>query len=244
MCLRGTIAVRRVDLTHGTAARDRQSRSSIASKPMRRLEVLGWWFDAAAPDRWPRPQALVTRWRARDRAAVLAYLRAGVPLVAYPARSHCRFACGARAMGNRDLTDGRHVWPDGLAHYVECHAVALPPRFVARAVARGGAIAPFRAPRASFGSYDTGPWLAWARARGACLDLDGWQRPTDDDRARIRAEFAVVRRARIVLCRGATREVVVARRDGTLEIHHLRAGGGPPQRLAGWHQWPTARSSR
>jgi hypothetical protein len=38
-------------------------------------------------------------------------------------------------MGGRDLTDGVWMWPEGLAHYVERHAVRLPDEFVATMVA-------------------------------------------------------------------------------------------------------------
>ena len=37
-------------------------------------------------------------------------------------------------MGSREHWDGAWVWPEGLAHYVECHDVCLPEEFVQRAV--------------------------------------------------------------------------------------------------------------
>jgi hypothetical protein len=42
--------------------------------------------------------------------------------------STCRI-CG-KANGSRCMTDGMFVWPEGLAHYVEDHHVALDPLFV------------------------------------------------------------------------------------------------------------------
>jgi len=33
-------------------------------------------------------------------------------------------------MGTRCLTDGRWVWPEGLAHYIEVHHVRLPEEYV------------------------------------------------------------------------------------------------------------------
>lgn len=41
---------------------------------------------------------------------------------------------GSIAMGCCTLTDGKYLWPEGLAHYVECHAVRPPSHFVRRAV--------------------------------------------------------------------------------------------------------------
>ena len=134
----------------------------------RSLEAVGYWFNELAPSGYPRPQALVGRWHASRRAAVVAYLRAGTVFETYRGSSHCRFDCGVseRAMGHRDLFDGAWVWPEGLAHYVEAHAVRLPERFVRRAVARLGATPPVRPARRE-GLIDERRWIAWGRARGA-----------------------------------------------------------------------------
>lgn len=208
---------------------------------MQRLEVLGWWFNERAPNALPRPQRLVARQDPAVRAAVASYLRAGQELTTYMGLSFCRFACGERAMGYRDLTDGTFVWPEGLVHYVEHHEVRLPERFVAHVVARDGKVAPFAMPEECFGLYDADAWLAWARAQGACLDLDGWQIPDRDAARRIAAELAGVPFAAIALCHADTRQVALVLADGSLEVRQLRPGGNEPQRLAGWHEWPIAR---
>jgi len=46
--------------------------------------------------------------------------------------SFCRFACGIpdQQMGCTEFYDGVWVWPEGLAHYVECHSVLLPDEFI------------------------------------------------------------------------------------------------------------------
>jgi hypothetical protein len=207
---------------------------------MDRLEVLGWGFNGKAPNAYPRPQMLVSRWDAEERAAVSRYLRGGRTLASFPEVSFCRFACGERNMGRHDLTDGTFVWPDGLVHYVDTHDVRLPERFLAHVLARGAEIAPFMMPEPAFGLYDTGPWLMWAREQGACLDLDGWAIPTRDDARRIAAELEGVQFEVIALCRTDTRQVVLVLADGSLEVHQLRPGGHARQRLAGWHMWPIA----
>jgi len=210
---------------------------------MKRLEVLGHWFRPAAPSMLPRPQLLVGTWAAATRDVVLHHLRAGKVLVTFPEASFCRFDCGETAMGTRDLTDGRFVWPEGLPHYVERHDVLLPEHFVAHALATNGAFASFRAPKPGFGLYDVGPWQRWALSRGACLDLAGFELPDAEVRERIAADLPGVDADTILVCRGATREVVLASPDGSLELRQVRAGGAPPRRFAGWHEWPIARDA-
>ena len=206
---------------------------------MQRLEVLGHWFNSDAPTTLPRPQVLVGSWHKEQRDAVLAYLRAGKELERFPEPSFCRFACGVEHTGAGDYTDGRWVWPEGLPHYVEAHDVQLPEPFVEHAVACGGAPPKFRMPKAVFGLYDVGPWLSWSRAQGACPDLDGFDLPDPEVRDRIRADLGAILYDQILVCRGSTREVVLLV-DGALELHQVKADGRPPQRFAGWHEWPIA----
>lgn len=205
---------------------------------MKRLEVLGWWFNEQAPTELPRPQLLVGDCAADRRAALAAYLRAGVALLRYPEPSFCRFACGEGDMGHADLTDGRFVWPEGLAHYVERHDVRLPDHFVEHALAQPLPLPPFGLPKAKFGLYDAGPWVAWAKAQRACPDLHGFEIPTLDVLDRIAADLGPVPHEAILGCRGSSREVILAVEGGGIELHQLRAGGHPPQRFAGWHEWP------
>lgn len=205
---------------------------------MQRLEVLGYWFLPDAPNEMPLPQKLVGSWKAAERAAVLAYLRAGTSLVEYPDASFCRFDCGEEAMGTHDLTDGRWVWPEGLAHYVERHDVRLPEAFVAHAVACKGSIAPFQAPKPRFGLYDKQPWLAWAQQQGACLDLAGFEVPDEETAARIEADLPGVEFEHVLLCNGATREVVLDVGEGGIELRVVKAGGPAPVRYASWMEWP------
>lgn len=66
---------------------------------------------------------------------VLAHLREA-PIVRVSAGfAFCRFRCGMAA-GSSEQSDGRFLWPDGLAHYVERHHVRLPEPFVDHVLAR------------------------------------------------------------------------------------------------------------
>lgn len=231
--------------------RDRRSRaSSMNPRPvaesqsaMKRLETLGFWFNERAPSSYPRPQRLIGSWDSDVRTAVQTYLRAGSSLCSYAGRSYCRFDCGERNMGNRDLTDGTFAWPEGLVHYIDVHEVRLPEPFVQHVVSRRAVIAAFELPALTTGLLDDAPWLAWARAQGACLDLDGWEIPSWSAERRIADELASVDYDYIALCRGDTREVVLALHDRTLEVRQLRAGGDAPRRLHGWDAWPIAQTS-
>jgi hypothetical protein len=106
------------------------------------LKVVGRWSGGCDPF-LPHPRWLVRRhWRAADRPRIVRYLRDAAILFGSFASSYCRFGCfppdeegACPEMGGRDLTDGVWVWPQGLAHYVERHAVRLPDEFVATMVA-------------------------------------------------------------------------------------------------------------
>jgi hypothetical protein len=205
---------------------------------MRRLQVLGHWFHDAAPSPLPRPQLLVGPWNPEEQRLVLAYLRAGQMLVDFGEPSFCRFACGEPDMGSADLSDGRYVWPAGLAHYIAAHSVQLPRAFVEHAVAQRGVPAPASLPKPGFGLYDPGPWLQFGQERGSVPDLRGFAIPFGEVLDRVAADLGPVPHEAILLCNGSTREVVLLLADGSLERRQLRAGGQPPRRYAGWHEWP------
>ena len=84
-------------------------------------------------------------WRAtRTGRLVLAYVtRAGYVESHELAYSTCRFAgCQSprRELGCATLTDGVWLWPEGLAHYLEVHAVRPPHDFVAHIMAQAEAL--------------------------------------------------------------------------------------------------------
>jgi hypothetical protein len=187
------------------------------------IPTVGFWFDDKAPSPYPRPQRLLG-----DSRQLLAYLRSGETFERYGASSPCRFGCGRN--GSRDLTDGAFVWPEGLAHYVEVHGVRLPPWF-----------APGK--RARSGFLDDRPWIQWARAEGACVDLRGWRTVTPDQGDKLLAElrpllhrghalWPVRRRLACVLGAPRPRTGVFRLPDARLAVVRLRPGA--PGRLTDW----------
>lgn len=202
------------------------------------LEAIGYWFNDHAPSAYPRPQRLVGAWDPAQRAAVLAYLRAGDVLETYRGKSFCRFACGERDMGHRDFTDGRFAWPEGLAHYVEAHAVRLPDHFIAHVLANAPRTEP------SGRRIDDAPWFAWGKAQGATIELDDWDGLTWADQRkvldRLHAQLAAghplfERQLEVLLGRRATDELIVALPDGRLA--RVRLGDAATTVFDGWDDW-------
>ncbi len=204
------------------------------------LEALGYWFNDRAPSAYPRPQRLVGPWDEAERARVVAYLRAGDELESYRGTSYCRFACGvpSEQMGSRDLTDGRFAWPEGLAHYVEAHDVRLPEPFIAHALANAPRVPP------AVRRIDDAPWFAWGKARGAAIDLDGWDALSWADQKKVLGQLApqlgpghVLHglELEIILGRRATRDLLCSLDDGRLAI--VRLPEGTTTLLASWDEW-------
>lgn len=73
-------------------------------------------------------------WDADERLSVSQYLATGTIAKAFMGWSYCRF-CGVQN-GDLEYTDGVYIWPQGLARYVDEHAVRLPAPFVAHAIQR------------------------------------------------------------------------------------------------------------
>jgi hypothetical protein len=96
------------------------------------LKLVGYWYSEWEPH-LPRPQPLQKpEWDGQEREKVVAYLKAGHHYFSDMGYSNCRFSCGIREklMGSRTYYDGKWVWPEGLAHYVEAHSVCLPEAFL------------------------------------------------------------------------------------------------------------------
>ena len=95
---------------------------------MTSYRLIGFWRSEHHP-RWPNAASFVdSSWDAEERQLVVEHLKRGMMIQAWMGFSACRF-CGT-ANGNLDLTDGVYLWPQGLAHYVDEHAIRLPEEFV------------------------------------------------------------------------------------------------------------------
>lgn len=182
-----------------------------------RLSV-GFWRGGASREDLPDPHELVDpSWPIVERARVAAYLREGDIEASYLGYSACRFRCGipASALGASDLTDGRWVWPQGFAHYVEVHGVRPPQAFL-------DDIAP-DLPDAFGSLIRFVGWVVWARVQMGRARLGAWwearkgpaSTPLSD--AVARGDLAAVAAAL-----GDPNEVT---RDGTPLLHRaIRAG--------------------
>jgi hypothetical protein len=100
-------------------------------------------------------------WEIEERPRIVQYL-SDAPAIAFSGgMSYCRFGCGWN--GSSERSDGVWVWPEGLAHYVQCHDVRLPDDLVLHMRARG-----FR-PSVGVGQTSIGPpessayWRYWCR---------------------------------------------------------------------------------
>ncbi|PUZ24559.1 hypothetical protein GA0116948_105194 [Chitinophaga costaii] len=95
------------------------------------LTMIGYWQSVYETD-YPDPAWFTDHnWDAAIRQQVLVHLKAGKPMpYTYMGQSWCRFRCdGPRTgrLGSMEFTDGKYVWPEGLVHYLEAHALRLPP---------------------------------------------------------------------------------------------------------------------
>jgi hypothetical protein len=121
------------------------------------MRLIGYWIGSLL-DGYVPPQALVGGLTEAARSTVAAYLDAGEEWACYRGSSWCRFGC-RREMGNRELSDGRWVWPEDLGHYVREHGVRLPEEFVTE-VMRGVVPSP-KEKWAATTSPDESFWREW-----------------------------------------------------------------------------------
>jgi hypothetical protein len=172
-------------LTDKRAGSKVETRHTCHDQPEFCLKLMGYWAPAwhRPPDpygadglRWPDiRRAVRADWRATERAQLVAYLQSGHRCRGFLGESSCRFECRAVSgeLGNRELTDGEWIWPEGLDHYVQRHGVMLPEEFVVSASARQWKIPPLeQVPPALQYKNRTGVpllkivdshWLEWAK---------------------------------------------------------------------------------
>lgn len=103
----------------------------LSAPERQRLRAVGYWRSATQPE-LPHPAAYIdAEWPQPERQATIQYLRSGAVCARWQGFSTCRF-CGqtGRELGDADLTDGTWIWPEGLPHYLEQHAVRPPDAFL------------------------------------------------------------------------------------------------------------------
>lgn len=130
------------------------------------LHAVGFW-SAGGRSNDPHPADLSKHWYASQVTDwIAAYLRSGQTYRQYLGYSFCRFACGTddRLMGDRSLTDGIWVWPEGLVHYVVEHAIELPQEFLAT-MEENLWVVPQQPEVDMDRRVDLGRWRAWAGSR-------------------------------------------------------------------------------
>ena len=128
---------------------------------------IGYWFEPVEGfSGLPKPQELVRQdWAGGDKLKLVNYLKKGITFMQYRGYSTCRFECGVpmEQMGDRDLTDGTWVWPEGLWHYVEKHNIILPEDFITHCRSSKWEITGKGFPEevCRMSDYEFGYWINW-----------------------------------------------------------------------------------
>lgn len=96
-----------------------------------KLILIGYWHNRDNPH-YPDPAWFVDEtWGINERNKVIAHLQTATYMpYACGGGSWCRFRCGEKSVGSRELTDGVYVWPEGYIHYVQLHQVKPPQQFI------------------------------------------------------------------------------------------------------------------
>jgi hypothetical protein len=97
-------------------------------------------------------------WEQADRLRIVQYLSAARAVAYAGGVSYCRFGCGTN--GSSERSDGVWLWPEGLAHYVDCHDVRLPGEFVTHMRSREFSPSPVEEP-IDFLCRSSAFWHSW-----------------------------------------------------------------------------------
>lgn len=103
-----------------------------------RLRPVGFWRSPEQPA-LPDPATQIDAgWDEAERRATLSYLQRAPVCERFCGYSTCRL-CGRSGaeLGDADRTDGKWIWPSGLPHYLEHHAVRPPEEFLSDLRAAG-----------------------------------------------------------------------------------------------------------
>ena len=92
------------------------------------IKQIGYWRSEDAFEEYPSAHDFINEFPYEGQEQVFEHLQAGTSMPwATPGVSTCRI-CGM-PNGSSDLSDGKFMWPEGLAHYVKEHNLRLPKAF-------------------------------------------------------------------------------------------------------------------
>lgn len=138
------------------------------SEKKNKLNLIGYWMEKGIENpKYPDPNLSAfqcVNWEEYDKNRVCQYLKDGKMFEGYFGFSSCRI-CNKLKNGALELTDGVWVWPEGLAHYVECHDILLPEEFFQHILSNNGKV-----PNLDIkpNDYEVSEkfWLEWTRKQG------------------------------------------------------------------------------
>ena len=131
---------------------------------------VGFWSTWQDESKFIRPQFLVDEnWERENRQKIIDYLKSGSSCAQYLGWSWCRIC--KEENGYTDFTDGKWIWPEGLAHYIEEHNVRLPDKFVNHMRSKGFTIDSFDEVGVYNGGYTF--WNNWCKKQKErlCVEL-------------------------------------------------------------------------
>lgn len=107
--------------------------AALSEMEIEALRRVGFWRSDGEPN-LPDPRDFVDlAWRESEGDRVLEYLDSAYDLPYVCAGfSFCRLGCPDIPcdIGTQDRTDGRYLFPEGLAHYVRVHSIRPPEEFL------------------------------------------------------------------------------------------------------------------
>lgn len=152
------------------------------------MNLIGYWFRDLSDCDFMAPQELSAIEDESIRNRLAAYLEGGRPLRSYRGGAWCRFRCGIESIGGSELTDGRWVWPEGLAHYVRVHRTELPAEFIDHALANR----PVIETRFDESEISLDYWLDWCSVKRDPEFVEELERARNEAEARFEKEKCAV----------------------------------------------------
>ena len=135
------------------------------------LKTIGLWRSRSPETRqYPKAYNVISgAWYHEERHLICNYLRKGFTFSKSAGKSECLLRCRDIG-GNRMLTDGKWLWPESLAHYVEYHWVFLPEDFVIDMKGNNLSIPEIAfSVRPSEYSSDDSYWIEWGKEHSSFI---------------------------------------------------------------------------